>query len=83
MSQTIPSDPNEVSIQSKACSVWLVHEDLSEMLAIVGAIPDGISLASFPTHSEGADCWCRPRVTFSADAMIVSHKDLTRGDFDS
>ena len=83
MFDTLPPDQPQPSTQSKACTPWLVYEDLSEMLAIVSAIPDGISLASFPTHTEGADCWCRPRVTFSADAMIVSHKDLSQGDFDS
>jgi hypothetical protein len=83
MSETVSPNALESFVETKPCNPWLVHEDLSEMLAIVSAIPDGISLASFPTHSEGAECWCRPRVTFSADVMIVSHKDLSRGDFDS
>ena len=83
MSQILFSDRTEHLTESKATTPWPVHEDLSEMLDIVSAIPDGMSLASFPSHCEGADCWCRPKVTFSADAMIVSHKDLSRGDFDS
>lgn len=57
--------------------------DLSEMLAIVNAIPDGVRLFDFPGHMEGADCWCRPKLSFTADVTIVSHKDLSRGDFDS
>ena len=58
-------------------------EDLSEMLAIVGAIPDGIRLVNFPNHVDGSECWCRPRLSFTADMIIVDHKDLARGDFDS
>ena len=83
MSQILFSDRSQHRAESKTTTPWPVHEDLSEMLDIVSAIPDGMSLASFPSHSEGADCWCRPRVSFSADVMVVSHKDLSRGDFDS
>jgi hypothetical protein len=83
MSQPSFERQTEHFTESKTTTQWPVQEDISEMLDIVSAIPDGMSLASFPSHCEGADCWCRPRVTFSADVMIVSHKDLSRGDFDS
>lgn len=82
MSHIFLSDQTAHFTESKATTQWPVHEDLADMLDIVSAIPDGMSLASFPSHCEGPDCWCRPRVTFSADVMIVSHKDLSRGDFD-
>ena len=83
MSDTLLSERMEHSEESKAVVGWPFLEDVSEMLAIVSAIPDGISLASFPSHAEGPECWCRPKVTFSADMMIVRHKDLSQGDFDS
>ena len=66
-----------------ALSPWLVCADLSEMLALIDAIPDGMHLANFPNHMEGVECWCRPRVSFEVDELIVDHKDLSRGDFDS
>jgi len=31
---------------------------------------------------EGAECWCRPQVTFAGESLIVTHKDLNRGEFD-
>jgi hypothetical protein len=83
MSETSLFEQSDHTVEWEAATHWPLHEELSEMLAIVSAIPDGISLASFPSHVEGPDCWCRPKVTFSADAMIVSHKDLSQGDFDS
>ena len=52
------------------------------MLALHRAIPDGIRLAYFPSHCEGAECWCRPRVVLEIAAIRVHHKDLLNGDFD-
>jgi hypothetical protein len=80
--QTVPPSPDQ-GPEFKVCAPWLAYEDPAEMLAIVSAIPDGIRLANFPGHTEGVDCWCRPTVTFEVDVMIVNHKDLSRGDFDS
>jgi hypothetical protein len=77
--------PRKIALGNDTQHVFIPDtcEDLSEMLAIVNAIPDGVRLVDFPGHMEGADCWCRPKLSFSADLMIVSHKDLSRGDFDS
>jgi hypothetical protein len=83
MSDAVFPELTDRLTDSKVCAPRLVSPDLSEMLAIVSAIPDGISLTDFPSHSEGLECWCRPRVAFAIDMMIVSHKDLNQGDFDS
>ena len=61
----------------------MAHEDLAEMLAAFSAIPEGILLANFPRHQAGPDCWCRPRLTYTTDSVIITHKDLSQGDFDS
>lgn len=53
------------------------------MRAEVEAIPDGVRLAEFPTHCVGAQCWCRPYVSLVPGAIIVRHKNLDRGEFDS
>ncbi len=53
------------------------------MRSVVDAIPDGIRLAEFPSHCTGAGCWCRPYVSFVVGAIIVRHKDLDNGEFDS
>ena len=68
--------------ESQICAPLLMYEDLSAMLAIVNAIPDGICLANFPSHCDGADCWCRPQITFAVDLLVVTHKDLSKGEFD-
>jgi hypothetical protein len=59
------------------------YEDLSAMLAVVAAIPDGMRLADFPTHCEGPECWCRPWVVVLLGEIIVHHKNLDKGEFDS
>jgi len=64
------------------CDDPLIYEDLSTMLAVVRAIPDGIRLATFPSHCEGAECWCRPRVVVEVATIRIDHKDLLNGDFD-
>jgi hypothetical protein len=83
MAEPILDAANELSMELEGCTPWLVSEDTAEVLAAVSAIPDGIRLARFPGHTKGPECWCRPKVTFSADTIIVSHKDLNQGDFDS
>jgi hypothetical protein len=83
MAQTNIWSEVTIALESKLCTSGLIYEDPSEMLAIVRAIPDGVHLANFPNHLEGPDCWCRPYVIFTADMLIVSHKDLSHGDFDS
>jgi hypothetical protein len=60
----------------------MLYDELSSVLAIICAIPDDLRLWSFPSHLEGPDCWCRPQVTFTVDALIVNHKDLNKGEFD-
>jgi hypothetical protein len=71
-----------MSDEVKVCNHPLFYEDLSAMLAVVRAIPDGLRLATFPSHCEGAECWCRPRVVFEVGTIRVNHKDLLKGDFD-
>jgi len=71
---------------SEDCKLWalpLVGEDLRQILAIVGAIPEGIRLAEFPVHSDGAECWCRPRIAYVPGEIFVDHKNLENGEFDS
>jgi hypothetical protein len=74
-----PPSPIELEVATRS----MLYDDLSSMLAVVGAIPDGLSLFNFPGHWEGTDCWCRPHVTVIGDSIIVSHKDLEKGEFDS
>jgi len=62
---------------------WPECDDLSAMLAVTAAIPDGIRLAEFPTHCVGPACWCRPQVAFVPGEIVVYHKNLDRGEFDS
>lgn len=83
MSDAMSSVPTDISSGLMALTSSLAHEDLCGMLATLSAIPDGILLANFPCHQVGPDCWCRPRLTYVVDSVIVSHKDLTQGDFDS
>jgi len=77
MKQSI--SPNELKVVTQS----VMYDDVSSMLAVLGAIPDGLSLFNFPGHWEGTDCWCRPHVTVLGDSVIVSHKDLEKGEFDS
>jgi hypothetical protein len=71
-----------ISIEPDVFTRTMLCDDLSSMLAIMGAIPDGLCLGNFPLHLEGSDCWCRPQVTFMAGTLIVTHKDLDHGEFD-
>jgi len=58
-------------------------EYLSLVLAEIGSIPDGMHLLEFPSHYEGANCWCRPKVIATDAMLLINHKDLRRGEFDS
>ena len=62
---------------------WSQYHDVSAMLAVVDAIPDGMRLAEFPSHFEGAECWCRPRIAFVPGEIVVHHKNLAIGEFDT
>jgi hypothetical protein len=62
---------------------WPQHDELSAICDVLGAIPDGIHLAFFPSHSEGADCWCRPHVDVASGEILVHHKNFAEGGFDS
>lgn len=62
---------------------WSRHEELSAMLDVLDAIPDGIQWAYFPSHCEGAECWCRPRIDVVIGEILVHHKNLAKGEFDS
>lgn len=66
----------------KFCPGPLMYDDVSEMRAVLGAIPNGIRLAHFPTHCEGPQCWCRPKVILGCCVVTVTHKDLSHGEFD-
>jgi len=68
--------------KGEICTGLLMYEDLAAMLTIINAIPDGIHLANFPNHCDGTECWCRPQVVFQVDKIVVSHKDLIKGEFD-
>ena len=65
------------------CKQLLLNEDLMEMVAIVRAIPDGIRLAHFPSHFKGTECWCRPQIIFAVGSIVINHKYLAKGEFDS
>jgi hypothetical protein len=39
-----------MSDEVKVCNHPLIYEDLLALLAVVRAIPDGIRLATFPSH---------------------------------
>ena len=71
-----------MSNESNFCARPLTYDDPAEMRAIISAIPDGMRLANFPTHCEGAQCWCRPKVIFGQCMITVTHKDLGCGEFD-
>lgn len=58
-------------------------EDLSEIIDVLNAIPDGVRLADFPGHGSGAECWCRPRIDSALGQILVHHKNLAKGEFDS
>lgn len=58
------------------------REQLAGVIEIIEAIPDGAQLPTFPNHGEGPLCWCRPRIIFSAGAIVIEHKDLFSGEFD-
>jgi hypothetical protein len=60
----------------------LLHDELSRMLSVISSIPDGMRLFDFPRHVEGPDCWCRPQIDFAGETLIVTHKDLNKGEFD-
>jgi len=62
---------------------WSLDEELSTMLDILDAIPDGMHLADFPGHCESAECWCRPQVDVVLGKILVHHKNLAEGQFDS
>lgn len=58
-------------------------EYLSSVLAEIGSIPEEMHLLEFPAHYEGANCWCRPEVIATDAVLVINHKDLRKGDFDS
>jgi len=58
-------------------------EYVPAILAEINSIPDGIHLVNFPSHYDAPDCWCRPTVVGIEGLILVSHKDLNRGEFDS
>ena len=59
------------------------QEYLEEQLEIIESIPEGMWVNSFPAHDESPLCWCRPRVTFLLGEMVLEHKNLLNGEFDS
>jgi len=65
------------------CALPPYDEDLSVMLAVVDAVPEGTSVTEFPAHCKGAECWCRPRIAYVRGEIHVIHKDLSNGEFDS
>lgn len=73
-------EDDEETAESPQKSFVLEHTSL--VLAEIGSIPDGIHLLDFPSHYEGADCWCRPVVNATDTTVLVTHKDLRRGEFD-
>ena len=62
---------------------WSRCDEVSSILSVVQTIPDGVRLAVFPSHWEGADCWCRPHVDFVLGEFVVHHKNLAIGEFDT
>lgn len=58
-------------------------EYLPSVLAEIGLIPDGMHLLDYPGHYDGANCWCRPEVIAAGSVLVINHKDLRRGEFDS
>ncbi len=71
-----------MSDELQVCA-WPEYDELSAMLAVVDAIPDGIRLAEYPGHCVGAECWCRPYVSLVPGAIVVRHKNLDKREFDS
>jgi len=59
------------------------QEQFSAVLAMIHTIPEGMRLASFPAHWEGPDCWCRPQIVCRPGEIVVRHRDLHKGEFDS
>lgn len=59
------------------------QEQFSAVLAMIHTIPEGMRLASFPAHWEGPDCWCRPHIVDRPGEILVQHRDLHKGEFDS
>ena len=57
-------------------------DDIFTGVAWIKAIPDGVRLDVFPSHSKGGECWCRPKPTFLIDEVVFTHKNLFRGEFD-
>lgn len=56
----------------------------TEPVEVVRDIPDGMHLATFPSHLQGSDCWCRPRMVSSPPLDVrLCHKNLSTGEFDS
>src|SRR5439155_7925790 len=83
---TIEGSMFSAEVMSSDHRLWalsLVDEDLRQILAIVSAIPEGVRLAEFPVHCEGAECWCRPRIAYVPGEILVDHKNLANGEFDS
>jgi hypothetical protein len=65
------------------CALPPLDEDLSVVLAVVDAIPEGMRVTEFPAHCRGPECWCRPRIAYALGQILVSHKNLANGEFDS
>jgi len=60
-----------------------LRDYIADQLEIIHAIPDGIRLANYPSHDETSFCWCHPRPRWGHHGMLLAHKDLTSGEFDS
>jgi len=69
--------------ESQSDSLATTQEQFSAALATIPTIPESMKLASFPAHWEGPDCWCRPHVDCRPGEMVVRHRDLHNGEFDS
>ena len=75
--------PDESQLVEHQSDQELRAEYLSSVLAEIDSIPDGMHLLEFPSHYEGADCWCRPQVSATDAVPVVNHRDLRNGEFDS
>jgi hypothetical protein len=60
-----------------------LQDYIAEQVDIVKSIPEGMWLASYPTHDDTPSCWCHPRLVWSIGGPELAHKNLHNAEFDA
>lgn len=80
------TEPGQVAVE-KESPLHLPSRPRSareKLIQALAAIPEGFEVHVWPAHSEGPDCWCKPRIVNTPDgkSIWVLHHGPDHGYFD-